>query len=251
MNDTLFVIMLFVGALVVSLIGLYFTRKYTSTAILEAHNEEEGFVYAVIGVIYGVLLAFLVLVVWEQYNTANERAENEAAVISALNKDVNCYPDSFKLEFRKALGDYTESMFKEEYPAMARGEYSKKTDLAYKRIWELFYDLEPKTEKEKFWYPEVISKINELGKSRRLRIMSVEFGIPPFMWVMIIIGAAVTIGYSYLFYTKRFVSQLIMVWFLTATICISLIIVYALDHPFSGIIRVSDEPFRGIMHYFK
>ncbi|MBM2815568.1 MAG: hypothetical protein HW421_2330 [Ignavibacteria bacterium] len=251
MSDILFIVLMFVVGMGLSVLGLYLVRRFGPTSMLEAHNEEEGFVYAVVGVIYAVLLAFLVLIVWEQFNTANERVEQEAATVSSLNKDVKCFPEAFKLEFKQAIGDYCLSMIEDEFPAMANGKFSPKTDSLYQKVWTIFYAFEPKTEKEKFWYPEVINKINQLGSTRRLRIMSVNFGIPSFMWYMIILGAIIIISYGYLFYTKRFLSQAIIILYLSAIVILVLVIVYALDHPFSGIIRVSDEPFIGIMHYFK
>ena len=39
-----------------------------TTAVMdEKHNEVAGFIFATVGVVYAVLLAFVVIVVWEQF----------------------------------------------------------------------------------------------------------------------------------------------------------------------------------------
>lgn len=49
---------------VVSLIGLFLIRRIVGIATLEQHNEVAGFIIAVIGALYSVLLAFVMITVW-------------------------------------------------------------------------------------------------------------------------------------------------------------------------------------------
>jgi hypothetical protein len=41
--------------------------------VLERHNEVAGFIYAVIGVLYAVVLGFTAVIVWERYDQAKSR----------------------------------------------------------------------------------------------------------------------------------------------------------------------------------
>jgi phosphotransferase system glucose/maltose/N-acetylglucosamine-specific IIC component len=43
------------------------------------HNDVAGFIIAVVGVIYAVLLAFVVIVSWEKFNSAESVVGEEAA----------------------------------------------------------------------------------------------------------------------------------------------------------------------------
>lgn len=56
------------GAALLSVAGLLLVHRYIWRPDLDA-NEVPGSLYAVIGVIYGALLTFIVLVVWERFAT--------------------------------------------------------------------------------------------------------------------------------------------------------------------------------------
>jgi hypothetical protein len=51
---------------------------------LELHNDVAGFIYAALGVIYAVLLALVVIAVWEKYQAADETVEQEANAIAEI-----------------------------------------------------------------------------------------------------------------------------------------------------------------------
>ena len=48
------------------------------------NNEIAGFKFATVGVIYAVLLAFSVIVVWEKFNDAQTTVAGEASATAAL-----------------------------------------------------------------------------------------------------------------------------------------------------------------------
>ena len=63
------------GTVVISLLGMWAVRKIVPRELLDQHKEIAGFIYAVIGAIYGVILGFSVVVLWEQFHEAEDRAD--------------------------------------------------------------------------------------------------------------------------------------------------------------------------------
>ena len=49
----------------VAVAGLLFVQRLVPSRLRQEHNDVAGFIYAVLGVAYAVLLAFVVIVVWE------------------------------------------------------------------------------------------------------------------------------------------------------------------------------------------
>ena len=68
-------------------------HRLVPVAVRRIHNDVAGFVFAILGSIYGVLLAFVVIVVWEQFNEANQHAENEGSSAIVLFRSMSAYPD--------------------------------------------------------------------------------------------------------------------------------------------------------------
>src|ERR1700731_3735367 len=70
-----------------SLVGLFLVRRVVPHTVLKQHNDVVGFVYAVVGVVYAVLLAFTIVVCWEQYEGAARNIEEEASTVGDLYRD--------------------------------------------------------------------------------------------------------------------------------------------------------------------
>src|SRR4028118_1689386 len=58
--------------------GLALVQRLAPNASRQKHNDVAGFIYAVLGVIYAVLLALVVIAVWEDFGRARETVESEA-----------------------------------------------------------------------------------------------------------------------------------------------------------------------------
>ena len=64
--------------------ALAFIHRRVWVEKLVKNNEIAGFKFATVGVIYAVLLAFTVIVVWEKFSAAENAVDQEAASIAAL-----------------------------------------------------------------------------------------------------------------------------------------------------------------------
>ena len=101
-----------------SLGGLVLVRRNVEPSALEAHHDVAGFILAVVGVVYAVLLAFIVIIVYEQFDTAQAEADREATIVLALYRDAaalgNLGPDT-----RPLIRRYAEHVVDDEWPTMA------------------------------------------------------------------------------------------------------------------------------------
>ena len=66
-----------------------------------------------------------------------------------------------------------------------------------------------------------------------------------------IVGAVITIGFSFLFGTENIWAQSFMVASLAGVITLVLLLIVALDHPYAGIIIVTPEAFVDQLARFK
>ena len=72
------------GACLVAVAGLELVQRLVPAEKRQEHNDVAGFLYAVVGVVYAVLLALLVIAVWEQYQRALETVESEADTVADI-----------------------------------------------------------------------------------------------------------------------------------------------------------------------
>jgi hypothetical protein len=223
--------------------GFLLVRKFVDHKIMELHNEVAGFIYAVLGVIYAVLLGFVVITVWEDYKDAERYLNEESSHAINLYRNASSFPDSVKVKIQDAVVVYLNDMVDHEFAAMDNFHISDEAISSYLNIWKVHQNYMPANPYQDIWYAETLKELNLLAESRRLRINSIYYDVHTFMWVVLFFGAFIIIGFSYLFGTKNTMAHLIMVFSLASTICLILVLIAALVHPYTGLIHLNPEPF--------
>src|SRR5918995_774323 len=72
------------GACLAAVLGLALVQRLVPTAIRQEQNDVAGFIYAVVGVIYAVLLALVVIATWEEFGRARVTVEAEANALAEV-----------------------------------------------------------------------------------------------------------------------------------------------------------------------
>ena len=77
--------MLLVGVpVLIAMGGLVLVRRFVPLDKLRTNNEVAGFKFATVGVLYAVLLAFAVIVVWEKFSDADKSVVQEAGAAATI-----------------------------------------------------------------------------------------------------------------------------------------------------------------------
>ena len=74
-------------AVALSMLGLVLVRRSVELRRLRSLHDVAGFILAVIGILYAVLLGFMVVIQWEQYTSARRDASAEAGAVLNLYRD--------------------------------------------------------------------------------------------------------------------------------------------------------------------
>jgi len=238
------------GTLALAVAVSVVARRRLPREPIEASQDAVSVMFSAVGVLYTVLLAFLVVLVWEQFNGAQERTEQEATRISNLMRDSAAFPPQVRDDLQCRLITYTRSVINEEWETMAKGKSSPVTAAKYEQIWNGFYGYRPQTDHEQTFYGESISKLNELGQERRLRLISSAASIPSVMWILLVVGAVVTIAYLYLFAIPAPLLQHVMIGSVAGLLGFILFMILALDHPFSGDVKVKASAYQSVVTSF-
>jgi hypothetical protein len=236
--------------IVLSLLGMLCVRRSVEISTLESHNDVAGFVYSVVGVIYAVLIAFMVYVVYVQFQTAQDRIENEATSLGDLYRISSNLQEPARSEILINLKKYAQIMIEKEFPEMRKGKFHEEPKLIHDKLWNIFYTYKPKDDLDKTWFEKALSICINFADAKRARMDSAKQSLPFFMWFVLYVGGIITIAYSYFFGTQNVLAQALMVILLAGTVTLVLLLIAALDHPFIGIIQVSPEPFEMILNYF-
>lgn len=247
-----------VGTLIIGLSVLlavaltHVVRRHIPHAVLKENTEFVGFTYAVLGVIYGVILAFTVVVVWEQFSKADRSATEEVTYLSELWRDAQVFPAATRTEIQRQLLGYARSVVRKEWATMARhGTPNSDTEQRYEAIWDSYYTFHPQSALQKAYYGKSLSELNEMGRQRRMRLLASQTELPPILWVFLITGGVLTVAFLYFFAPKYVASHALVTASLAGLISFSLFLVMSLQFPFTGDVSVKPDAFRELIVSFK
>ena len=126
-------VILIIPTTLLAMAGPVIVRRYVKLNQLRTNNEVAGFMFATIGVLYAVLLAFAVIVVWKKFDQAESEVAKEAgasATVFRLTRGIN--PEH-------ATTDYLTSAIANDWPAMERGKPSHATTEALNEIYDAVF----------------------------------------------------------------------------------------------------------------
>lgn len=244
-------LILFLGVLL-SVVGMIVVRRFIPAEKLSENNDYVGFTFSILSLIYGIYLAFTVVVVWQQYEDAEEKVTQEVVLLNALWRNLEPFPPGERALIRQHLIEYTRDVIESDYPKMERGLPFTSNE-KYDRIWSDFYRLspDPNDPRQNAFYEESVSRLNEFAIARRLRILASNAFLPTSMWVLLIVGAAGTIMFTWFYGTRYLSIQVAATTFLSAVIIYGVLLVAMLEYPFGGTVRVTAAPFQELLKVFE
>jgi len=232
------------SAVLFGVAGLLISRCFVHPSELKGHNDVADPLIGVLGTIYAVLIAFVVIIVWQQFDKSDNNLKTEANYLADIYRDSEAFPQDFRQKLNPLLREYRDDVIKFEWKTMARGEMSPEVENVMNKIWGLFTNYRPKNLTEKAFFEEVVHKLNSFRELRRQRLMDSRTGIEPLLWFVLIIGALAIISFSFLFGADNIKAHVLMVVFLSLLIGLMLFTIMELDFPFTGAISISSEPFQ-------
>jgi hypothetical protein len=114
MNDTLLGILLIAGPAVYAVAGVWLSRKIQHERIREGHNDVLVPIFLNAGVLFAVLLGFMVVAVWESYDAAKGNAATEAAALVPLYRATIALPKEAGDRMREISREYVHAVIEDE-----------------------------------------------------------------------------------------------------------------------------------------
>jgi Protein of unknown function (DUF4239) len=247
------------GASLAAVLGLMLVQSLVPASVRKGHNDVAGFIYAALGVIYAVLLALVVIAVWEEAARARVTVESEANALAEIFWLAHQYPEHEGHHLQELCRSYAEEVVHEEWPLMEQGKPPLMDQTrAVPRGWTLIDDIratlqgyEPHTEAEQELYAEGLDQVQRLADARRTRLVAAEESLPAVLWVVLVAGGIVTVGFTYLFGLENTWAHRLMVAALAGVITLVLFTIGVLDHPFSGGARIGTGAFELVLNRFE
>ncbi len=224
-------------------------RRNVAFDRLSEQHDVAGYLVAVVGVLYSVVLGFLVGTVWTQFAAAQQTADSEAGSIAdAFNYARNVQPPQ-SLQLRRLIAKYAIEVRDVEWFSAQNGREDPRAQRLLTRTVLLTIALPPPptsrgagailegTTMRTF----LLTSLREIGDARRLRLVQSESHLPAGMLEALVLGGVMVVSFVFFFGIKSYFRQMAMTALVTGSIGLFFGLVLELSTPYSGAVHISRD----------
>jgi len=222
-------------------------RRMVPGEKLIPHHEVAGFLVSIVGLLYAVVLAFLVAEAWTTFDNAQRTADGEASSLAESFVTASILPEPERHRVRSLLADYAFEVRDNEWPLLTEGRQDVKAREylldAFKAVLNVRIPhnmLLPDALQLQSAQQTVLGDLHDLSTQRRQRLLDVGRRVPGALYFALIFGWLILMAFVFLFRTPRAL-QLTMTALVAAMVGLLLGLVVQFDLPYSRGIRVSTE----------
>jgi hypothetical protein len=233
----------FIGVILVLTLGAFFlVSRYLSSW------REHGATEVVLGVsamgmtLFALVLAFVVVNLYDDYTSASGDVTDEANALGALVQDARAFPPPAERAVDRAVAGYVREVREHEFRALAQGHDDPEAEPRVLDIVDALQSYSPRTETERTFYSAATAQLNLFLAERENRVAKAETEIPAPLLGLMIFLAIVTIAVSFLIRTNRRSVDTALVVVVAVIISSGLLTALILQYPYSGAIAVKSDP---------
>jgi hypothetical protein len=244
MNVTLpnFILIILIS-IPVSLGGIFLVKSSIKGESLKMHHDVVDPVLAVLGTLFAILIGFMLANSMQRFESARTNVEREAGSIADVFRLSAGMPANLRDKTRKHCLLYTQSVIKDEWPAMQQGKFSDSSWSAINEIWSDVMSFQPVSQTESNIHQLIVSAIEQAGECRRTRFAQLSYRLPQTMWFIVIFGGVSTIVLTYFFSVASLRLQIAMTSVITMIIGLNVYMLAGYDAPFTGDIALTSDAF--------
>jgi hypothetical protein len=230
-----------------AMLGPLLVRRRVALERLRINNEVAGFKFATIGVLYAVLLAFVVIIAWERFHDAEKALAAEAGSAATVYRLAEGLGAEAAVAVRSGMSAYLKSVLDEDWPAMAAGHSHPATSRALSAVYHEVVHYRPADLHDADLQEDLLRELDRLTEARRERLVMAEGTVPGAIWFVLFLGALLVLAFTFFFGTPNVVTQSLMTGVLAALIFSAILVIIAIDRPFTGAVTVSQESIRAVL----
>jgi hypothetical protein len=231
--------------------GLLGVRRWLQATDLKIHHDVTDPLSQVVGMMFAVLLGFMVSDAMQRFEEARSTVQQEAASLADIFNLAGGLPKQDRDDLRGLCIKYADQIITEEWPLLAQKKISVSTIRTYRAIWQDCIMYQPKAQGDSNIQQVMLNALTAMSDARRLRIEALHNGLPFALWWVLVAGGLATVVFTYFFGVKNIKLQVVMTAIVTLVICLNIFLLYSYDDPFSGDVMVHPTAFEADLMMFK
>ncbi len=239
-NDAFLLVFVFVG---VALVGQFLVNRFVKIEILEQHHSAGEAMMGVVGTLFSVLLGFMIASAMSKYQDAQMYGQLEASNVASVFRVARGMSDIDRPRLRQLCRDYVNDVINNEWPLMEKRVKVNHGWVVYQELWEAVVATVPENDRQSNLQQGMISSMQALGEQRRARILLASTEMPHALWIIVGIGALITVAFTYVFASQFHHVQGAMTTLVAAAMALNIWLLAAYSGPYSGELAIKPTMF--------
>jgi hypothetical protein len=202
----------------------------------------------VLGIIFGLFVAFTAAQVWNDSDRASAAVRTEASALRAAMLLGAGLPAEQQGRLRDLIRDYVEHAAKVEWPDMARQQATlKAAPAALAEALQFVVSITPQGAGQQIAQREIITALQSALDARRQRIVTSLAEVNSVKWWCLYLQAICELFVIALVHCENRLGSAIAMGLFATGVAASVLLIAAHDRPFTGQISIGPEPLLQIM----
>ncbi|RSM55107.1 hypothetical protein DMH03_33520 [Amycolatopsis sp. WAC 01376] len=224
----------------------YLVRRFGWDEGRPDNNDAAGQVFTIVGGLHAVMVAFILISLFDSASAARDGSYHEADGLVATVWAADSLGTEVKDEVRKLSAEYIATVEQKEWPQMAGGKETV-PDIGWTQLDQLRKAID-KAPTDDDWLrerkTEASTQLWQVYEARQERLNAVEGGkVGGVVWFALILGSLISVLLPNLFGGTRLAAHLVIVSTLAGTITLLLFAIYQLQNPFGGGVGIPPDAF--------
>ena len=196
----------------------------------------------VLGTIFALLVAFVAVQVWNDFDKAKLAVATEASALRAVDVFAETLPDEQRTQLRALINRHIQEAVQQEWPAMAEQRATLATlPHALAQCLEVTLNLKPADESQATAQHEIVNFLEKAAEARRQRIIISQSSVSSVKWAAILLmGLCALIAIAMVHSDNRLTCAIALTMFATG-IAAAVLLIATYTRPFTGDISVGPD----------
>jgi hypothetical protein len=240
------------------LVVLWITLSITCLVLLNTfwepsrrsvHNDVIGWQLAILGTIYAVMIGFMLYAVWNNFQTAETNASNEANDLVNLYRAADGLAQIQRDQIQQYARSYAHAVVAQEWPEMhdvplgtAGERYAGQQYV--RKLWTTTTHASADNLAQQAALRQVMVELSSMTEHRRVRLLESRTAMPTILWSVLVIGGMITIASACLIGSENVALHFVLIVALSLLVSLALVAIGDIDRPFQGSVHVSTYAFQ-------
>ncbi len=241
--DWLLALIFVVGTVIVALGGFALVRRFLPNLRAERSSQVIGGVAAMVMTMFALVLAFVIVDLYDGYNGAGNNVTDEATSLGELVQDVRGLPPKVRTRINRIVAEYVVEVRDHEFGKLRQGLDDPRSEELLNEMFNALESYSPITNAQQALFSSAVTTLHTIINERESRLDAAETRIPSPLLGLIVLLAVLTLAITLLVETHTLAVDLGVVVTVSVVLSAGLLTAVILQYPYSGSIAVTNDAY--------